>query len=300
MFALKLYHKLIPVEVKRKLPESPRLLLLWIFSRVMSRFYFNDFKTVKCYCLFIGYPRTGHTLLNAMLNCHSNIMLSNELKDIMYVKKGFNKAQLFYLIIRNARLFHLVKKSEHTGYSYEISNSWQGKWDKLEIIGNKDAQYVTRMLQNDSLSVEKLENAVHLPLKFVHVTRHPLDTIATMSLKSVLINPKHVTPTTEVIDKAIEMYISYVETVTAFLKTGKYPVFHLRHEDFVESPTEIFGDLLDFLEVNHNGTFVRETCKIVNSEARQSRGKITWSQPQIDRIASFSRSIKFLENYFVK
>jgi len=280
------------------MPETPRIWGLWILSLLISRIQQKKFKNVTHYCLFIGYPRTGHTLLNAMLNAHENIVLANELKDLFYMKKSFSKLQLFYLLERNSRLFHNVKKSFHTGYSYVIPHSWQGKHSKITIIGNKDAQYVSRMLMKDPEIVDKLNKHVGVPLKIFHVVRHPLDTIATMSIKSVLINPDKIPPTPEIIDLAIDLYFKYVDAVVAFKQKNNHEIFDLYHEDFIENPKRCFTEMLDFVGVEHTFQTIENACSIVFESPRKSRTKIEWQEYQLEKIKQHSNSVVYLKKYF--
>jgi hypothetical protein len=66
------------------------------------------------------------------------------------------------------------------------------------------------MLMTDPGAVDHLARVVAIPLKIIHVTRHPLDTIATMAIKSVLVNPGRITPSEGIINAAIELYFQYV------------------------------------------------------------------------------------------
>ena len=49
------------------------------------------FKTVEKYCMFIGYPRSGHSLIGALLDAHPNIIIAHELNDLRYFARGFSK-----------------------------------------------------------------------------------------------------------------------------------------------------------------------------------------------------------------
>ena len=298
MSLLSIYNRLFPVGLKRKLPERPRLVFLWLYSLVVSFVTRQRYANVRCYCMFIGYPRTGHTLLNAMLNAHPRVVLGNELKDLMYVQKGYGRNQLFMMIERNSRLFHLVRQSVHTGYSYQIEKQWQGRHEVIEVIGNKDAQYVSRALMNDPAALDKLAQRVRLPLRLIHVIRHPLDTIATMAIKSVLINPAKEVPNGAMIDQAIDLYFKYVDTVASFRGQGQYPMLDLYHEDLVKNPHEAFGNVLDFLGLDNDETFVSDACSIVFESPNRSRDRVTWTSAQIQVVEQRSLGVEYLRRYF--
>lgn len=295
---LKLYYQLLPVSFKRKMPAAPRLWVLWVFSLLQTLRSRKYFASVQSYCLFVGYPRTGHTLLNAMLNAHPDVVLSNELHDLLYPRCYFGRLQLFYLIERNSRLFHLVKKSFHTGYSYHIEGAWQGRFRTIKVIGNKDAQYVSRTLMVDPGAVDRLAKLAGMPLRVFHVTRNPLDTIATMSIKSLIINPGRVVPSSNVIDEAITVYFRYAEVVQQFINNTNHPIFHLRHEDFVANPREVFRQMLCFLDLNADEAFINNACSIVFENTNKSRGKVAWTTAQVERVRQLSANYHYLRGYF--
>ncbi len=46
------------------------------------------------FCFFIGYARSGHTLVATLLNAHRQVMIAHELDAIRFVRHGFRRAQL--------------------------------------------------------------------------------------------------------------------------------------------------------------------------------------------------------------
>ena len=52
------------------------------------------FKDVKTFCMFIGYPRSGSTLIGSLLDAHPNIIIAHELDVFRYIRAGFNKRQI--------------------------------------------------------------------------------------------------------------------------------------------------------------------------------------------------------------
>ena len=61
------------------------------------------FARVESLCLFIGYPRSGHSLIGALLDAHPNAIIADELDALKYVHAGFRRNQLFYLLLRGSR-----------------------------------------------------------------------------------------------------------------------------------------------------------------------------------------------------
>ena len=55
------------------------------------------FRQVTTYCLFIGHGRSGHSIIGAMLDAHPEVILSDELDAMKYLRLGFSRDQVFHL-----------------------------------------------------------------------------------------------------------------------------------------------------------------------------------------------------------
>ena len=96
----------------------------------------KTFQNVDKYCMFIGYPRSGHSLVGSLLDAHPNIIIAHELNALNFVDMGFNQQQIYYLILKNSRKL-ATQGRESSGYSYEVHHQWQGKFRELKVIGDK-------------------------------------------------------------------------------------------------------------------------------------------------------------------
>lgn len=78
----------------------------WWYYYLMSFFggikYKRDFSRLKIYILFIGYPRSGHSLIGSLLDAHPDMMVSNRLNALHFFNKNYSRNQIFYLIRKNA------------------------------------------------------------------------------------------------------------------------------------------------------------------------------------------------------
>ena len=55
--------------------------------------------------MFVGYPRSGHSLIGSLLDAHPNMLVAHELSALKYLLAGFRKEQIFYLLLENSRAF---------------------------------------------------------------------------------------------------------------------------------------------------------------------------------------------------
>ncbi|MHA1398649.1 MAG: hypothetical protein ACTSSF_13240, partial [Candidatus Heimdallarchaeaceae archaeon] len=154
----------------------------FILSLFLALFNWRHFKNIEKYVMFIGYPRSGHSIFGSLLDAHPNIIISHEQNVLFYLKYHFSKNQLFSLILKNSRDFtkHGRKWEE---YVYSVPNQWQGKFTQLKAIGDKKGGISSVMLQDNPFLIEKLQKRIRKKIYFIHVIRNPFDNITTMSLK---------------------------------------------------------------------------------------------------------------------
>jgi hypothetical protein len=97
------------------------------------------FRDVERFCFFIGYSRSGHTLVGTMLNAHPEVVIAHELDAVTFVRHGFRRAQLFPLLVQRDQRFGTQGRT-WSGYQYEIPGQFQGRYDTLRVLGDKRAR----------------------------------------------------------------------------------------------------------------------------------------------------------------
>lgn len=273
-----------------------KLIKEYLISMIFGFLQQNKFKNIKFFCLFIGYPRSGHSMIGALLDAHPEIVIAMEKDVIRYVKKGFRRNQLFTILIKNALLFKHKKDNIWTGYNYKVPDSWQGKYSTIKVIGDKKGGGTTHELRLNPGIIKKLEQRVGVPLKIIHVIRNPFDIITTQTFrKQELISDqpprvKHLLP-------VVHAFLNRVNTIQELKESGNYEIFDLYHEEFIKNPHDILGKLLQFLEVEYSNEYINSCASIVYSSPNRSRNKIAWPQSLISYVESEIANIPFLSVY---
>jgi len=208
-----------------KLLDAIQLYLPSAYGGWENRELWQDINT---YCLFLGYPRSGHSLIGALLNAHPNIVIAHELGDLKYAYLGFKREQLYYLLMKKAEL-SAEKERKLGGYNYYVPKQWQGKFTSIKVIGDKQGEGTTLRIQVNPLSLERLRQTINVPIKFIHIMRNPYDNITTMSKKTSKLDYDLL--------KSIDHYFFLCEAITQ-LKTQLAPheIYELKHELFLENP----------------------------------------------------------------
>ncbi len=161
---------------------------------------------IKKFVMFIGYPRSGHSIVGSLMDAHPHMVIANEfllLRNWKYFsdrQKESGEANPFYQ--HKSYLFNILyrrsywdttdgfRSEQRTEKNYTLimgPSLWQGRFDKyISIIGDKSggvtsATYLTSK-STFSRYFEELKTTVKLPIIGVHVVRNPYDQISTCAL----------------------------------------------------------------------------------------------------------------------
>ncbi len=246
------------------------------------------FKDVETYCMFLGYPRSGHTLVGSLLDAHPNIIIAQELDALKYVGKGFTKKQLFYLLLRQSEAFTRNGR-KWSGYDYNVPNQWNGIFEQLKVIGDKKGGTSTRTLIKNSTLLERLFKTTGVKNKIIHVVRNPYDNITTIKNKNLQKLP---------LEQCIEFYFNFTKT-NARVKQEIPPenIFDLKHESLIANPKQAMTDLCRFLGVDLTESYLNDCASIVFESPRKTRFEIEWSPEMIRLVADEIKKYPFLEGY---
>jgi len=251
------------------------------------------FQDVDTFCMFIGYPRSGHSMTGALLSAHPEIILAHELGVMKYLNAGFSIKQIYYLIWKNhldyvARGVHSRKPLRtQTAYSYQVKGQWQGRFDKLRIIGDKHGEGMTLRLKARPWLLKRLRKAFMGKFKFIHVIRNPYDSITSISIMGNL-----------ELKAGIDYYFSLCRTVSEFKQqVSADELLEFRHEMFVEQPSKILSEACRFLGVEPSQDYLADCAAIVFDNPKKSRFNIQWEGKYLDQVQTRIEDFPFLEGY---
>ena len=201
--------------------------------------------SVKVFVFFIGYARSGHSVIGGIMDAHPHIIIADE---FMLFKKWSIFDESKSVENWSSHLFNELYQSSYKGiisgnrspsrlrkgYTLHISSSWQGKYDEyVEVIGDKSGGMTTDQYrlhpQQFIRHYRMLKDKLKIPIKVIHVLRNPFDIITTYSLY-----------------KAGGKYHKIYHNMTSpqFLKQIKMR-YNSTNSDFVERAIEIVNPLLE-------------------------------------------------------
>jgi hypothetical protein len=244
--------------------------------------------------MFIGYQRSGHSFIGALLDAHPNVSMGMEVDALNLVRLGYSREQIYYCLIRNSEIFSKKLKNVWTGYSYAIPDQYQGTFTQLKVLGDKKGGKSTLRLEEDPVLFTDLQNLIGHKIKVLHVIRNPYDNIGTMVLRHS-VNPDH--PTREEIIDKMDLYFRKARINLELHHSGIMDIMDIYQESFISAPGEILGKILDFLELPSNEDYLSSCTAAVYDKPNQSRFKIPWPMDLKETIGSRMKEINFLEHY---
>ncbi len=242
---------------------------------------------VETYCMFLGYQRSGHTLIGALLNAHPDIVMAHQLGTLKYILAGFSKRQIYSLILENATAFTERGSTSGGRYSYQIPNQWQGKFRRLKIIGDKEGDGVTRRLMARPWLLPRLWKTIKGNIKVLHVVRNPYDNISTISKRMDM-----------GLEESIKFYFSLCRTVADVRKKiNAADLFDIRHEAFIDDPKELLRQMCAFLGVDAPDDYLNDCADIVFKSPHKTRHDAPWNDGLIAGVEERMSQFPFLEGY---
>lgn len=253
---------------------------------------YNEYRrvcgTIHTYCMFIGYPRSGHTLVRSLLDAHPNAVIANEEHVLGHVADGTtSRFTLYTRILENTRT-QAQRRNEWTGYSYHVPGGRQGTYTTLHVIGDKKGGESARLLHKKPYLTETLKRIVQVPLRTVHCIRNPYNNIASMAVRS-----------NRSIEAVLEEYRERVAFITDWRKKRVYGKHYLDvyHEALIEQPEKTLSELLAFLTLPESKEYSTHAKRIIFTEPRMHAAEVSWKKSEIQEIEHLIATTPFLSRY---
>ena len=275
------------------------------YSKLMH-FYYHQFKASayerkiqqeldapQYFVLFLGYPRSGHTLLGSMLNAHPDVLIAHEYHALQKQRKHKTATSLYAHLLAQNKWFS-SRGFLWTGYSYAIPTDWQNEIRTLKVIGDKRGGASSRILYKEPKRLGELEKLVNIPLKLIIVHRNPFDNIATRARGG---NYYKKTPTAERVSKEITRHFRDVATIDNIKKQQKYDYIELKHEEFIQNPANNISNICQFLNIPDEKEYLKICAEATHASGSKSRNKISWTNSQIQQINQGISRYDFLKDY---
>jgi Sulfotransferase family len=247
------------------------------------------FSNIEKVCMFIGYPRSGHSLVGSLIDSHDSALIAHELNILKLVSKGMDQQKIFESIV-NFTDKSKRRRKKWAGYSYEITDSWQGKYDKLTVIGDKKGGGTSRGIMKNPELIDQLIETFDNKLKFVHVIRNPYDIITTQYSKLIIKTKKSFL-------RKIDEFFIRVSVINEVKSDGRIPVYDFYHEKLISNPEDNIKELCEYLSLECSEKFLENCTNKLFTEPRKSRFNYKWTDEQIEMVAQGMKKYEHLNAY---
>jgi hypothetical protein len=257
-------------------------------AAVRGRRLNGDLASVRAFVLFIGHPRSGHSLVGALLDAHPDMLIAHELDALKYVEAGFGRSSLYALLVRHERARVAGGHVSGSGYVYAVPGQWQGRYRHLEVIGDKKGSRSTLRLEERPDLIDRLAASIDVPMRIIQVVRNPYDNIATMARRAP----------GRSLGEHIEKYFREAATVDRLVDGLDAEAFHRLHlEDLIADPRGELSRLCRFLGVDAPSDYLDACAGIVFDAPRRTRDDAPWTPALLDSVARRAGAHSWLARY---
>jgi hypothetical protein len=255
------------------------------------------FKQVETFLIFIGYPRSGHSLIGSFLDAHPNMVISNQLNALSFFIHNYSKNQIYYLIWENACRHGEIGRS-NSSYNYQVPNQWQGKSKNILVIGDKRGGTSTKILADskhrDLLSDITVKTEV--PLKMIHVIRNPFDNISTMVTRALKKSSMEFDE--QLFQQKVKLYYNKAETISRLIEERPKQIHNIHLEEYIRSPKVQLREACNFIGLETSSEYLNDCASVTWETQNKSRFKVDfWTQERIDLIYERNAHYPFLQEY---
>jgi hypothetical protein len=265
-----------------------------------------EFAHVERFCFFVGYPRSGHSLVGTLLNAHPEILIAHELDAVRHVEHHLGRTQLYALLLERDQAFASMGR-KWAGYDYVVPHQFQGRWTRLRVIGDKRGAEATILLGGDSALLDRLRRVVGVPVRVVHITRNPYDNVATLANAAVRRRARLAgrdrgappPPTTAAdLSDAVDTYAElcgWIDDIRPRLAPEE--LYEEAYEHFVANPKESLTALCAFVGVEAGDDYVADCAGVVWPKVSRTRDTVEWTDDARSRVAALITAHSFLAGY---
>lgn len=248
------------------------------------------FHGVKIFCMFVGHNKSGTSMLGALLDAHPNVILADEVGALEHVYAGFKRDQIFHLLLRCSRrelMKGRVTARRLTPYSYLVPNQWQGRFTKLQVIGDGKAGSSTQRFGQDPSLLARLQTVMEgVDVKLIQVIRNPFDVISVMMVRGK-----------RSFENSINHYFNNCESLVKIRQQMGTDMHAVRYERFVVHPTYNLSRLCNFLGIDPHADYLQACADLMHEKPDHSRSMVEWTpewkQVVEDKLAKYD----FLQGY---
>jgi Sulfotransferase family/Glycosyltransferase sugar-binding region containing DXD motif len=247
----------------------------------------------RTFCLFIGYPRSGHTLVGSLLDAHPDVAIANEVNVLRLLEDGgLTRGQLVEMLLTTSEedaSRSLGRRA--TGYSYAVPLQWQGQVRRLRVLGAKAGEKTTARVARDPAELKRLRRLIRARVRILHVTRNPFDMIARMALIEKGGRPERT------LAGATKFVARLARMNARIISENERTVLTVRHESLIDDPRGELRRICSFLGIEPDQSWLEASAGILFETPRRSRDLIEWTKEERETVEQMIAKHDFFRGY---
>jgi hypothetical protein len=246
---------------------------------------------VRSFLFFIGHTKSGGTMIGALLDAHPQAIVADELDALKFVQGNYRRDQLFHLLLKDSRREAMkgrVTARRLKAYSFAVPEQWQGRYDKLQLIGDSKAGPTTRRLGAEPALLAQTSRLMSgLDMKVIQVIRNPFDPISVMRVRGK-----------RSVENAVDHYFGYCQTLMNLRDTlDEKQLLSVRYDSFVAAPRQQLAEICRFLGLEARDDYLDACAAIIWPEPERSRDMVEWPAEWRLAVEEQIRNFDFLSGY---
>ena len=225
----------VTTDQKKSFLENIFIRKKFFTKKNLVKWKYNDYKKFNYNLVFfVGFPRSGTTLLETILRSHSKIKIIDEKPMVSnMIKKIINND---FTILEN-----ITEEKIN-----EFRNEYIKEFEKYENFNNENYIYIDKLPLNMIHAAEI--HRIFPQAKFIHLMRHPLDTVLSCFMQiyengESMINFLDLKETGNIYKHTMDLWDQYHNNL-------KINCFTIKYEDLIYSLENKLKAIIKFLEIN--------------------------------------------------
>jgi hypothetical protein len=266
--------------------------------------------------LFIGYPRSGHTLVSSLLDAHPHAAVANEyalirrwryFADSQKTRK-FVIEELFRDSVMQSKVGYR-SPTMHRTFNYSVPNQWNGRVrDYLQVVGDKHGPLTTKYLSDleGRYHMQAMTRLLNITVRILHVIRHPMDNIATMAIREghdrKFIQTGQVLNDITELRHQIHMYFKLARLNVRLLQKQQdyqFKILNVYIEDLIANPKAVLSSICGFLHLRCSSSYLTDCSSRVLTNTSNTRNNVVWGN-LTNAVFDEMKTIPFLQRYIVR
>lgn len=282
----------------------------------------KDIESVEKFVFFVGYPRSGHSIIGSMMDAHPDMVIAHEYslfnRWAVNPRKHQDRRFLFNQLFKNS--YHnavngwrsSAENKSKKGYKLEMSHTWQGMFRTLRVIGDKAGgttshEYVTSP-SKFAQSYRQLVQTVKVPVIAIHVVRNPYDMIATRMLysdtdrngaKLTTATVNHKYNNTSHLLYHVRRVFDIAQIVHNMIQDHDLmlTVLEIHNADFILDPKGTLRTMCNYLGVSCLEDYLKVCYDKTYRTLSRTRDLVVWTPKLIEEVSRRIQDFPFFQRY---